>query len=215
MKTYNLIIADDHKMFLDGLISILQEDKRYNILFTAKNGNNIIKYLEINSDTNVDMVITDISMPEMDGITLNKMIKEKFPAVKTLILSMHNDGDRIQKVIENDADGYILKNAEKSELLKAVETIFSGEKFFSESVKSAYMNKIISNKKEEQIKLTEREIDVIKLIAQEHTTQEIAEKLFLSKHTVESYRKTLIAKLNVRNLAGLTKYALKMGYIKN
>ncbi len=215
MKMYNLIVADDHKMFLDGLISILKEEKNYNILFTAKSGENIIKYLEINTDKEVDMVITDISMPNMDGITLSKVIKEKFPSVKVLVLSMHNDAERIQKVIENNADGYILKNAEKKELLKAVKSIFNGEKFFSESVRYTYMNKVISNKKEEKIKLTEREIEVIKLIAQEHTTQEIAEKLFLSKHTIESYRKNLIAKLSVRNLAGLTKYAIKKGYIKN
>ncbi len=212
---YNLIIVDDHKMFLDGLLSILNSEDEYNILLTAKDGKHIAKYLEINPDERVDLIITDISMPELDGITLNKIIKERKKNTRTLVVSMHNNAEMIDNLIEHDVDGYVPKNAEKEELLKAIKTILKGEKYFSKEIKDIYLENKFSKKRQEEIKLTQREIDVITLIAQEHTTQEIADKLFLSKHTIESYRKNLIAKLNVRNLAGLTKYALKMKYIKN
>ncbi|WP_109299928.1 response regulator transcription factor [Aquimarina sp. AU474] len=212
---FNLIIVDDHKMFLDGLLSILHSEKDYNILFTAKDGKHIVKYLDINPDEKIDLIITDISMPEIDGITLNKVIKKQNRNIKTLVLSMHKDADMIDKLIEYEVDGYVPKNAEKEELLKAIKTILKGEKYFSKEIKDIYLENKLSKKKEQEIKLTQREIDVISLIAQEFTTQEIADKLFLSKHTIESYRKNLIAKLNVRNLAGLTKYALKMKYIEH
>ena len=127
---------------------------------------------------------------------------------------MHNDAEMIDKLIENDVDGYVPKNTEKKEFLLAIKTIIKGKKHFSKEVKDIYFENKFSKKKQEEIKLTQREIDVITLIAEEFTTQEIADKLFLSKHTIESYRKNLIAKLNVRNLAGLTKYALKMKYVK-
>ncbi|WP_459210590.1 response regulator [Aquimarina rhabdastrellae] len=211
---YNLIIVDDHKMFLDGLISILDAESDYHILLTAKDGEHIVKYQEINPDEKIDLVITDISMPKVDGITLNKILKSKNPAIKTLVVSMHSDANMIDTLIENDVDGYVPKNAEKQELLSAITTILSGEKYFSRDIKEIYLENKFAKKKENVVKLTKREIDVISLIAQEYTTQEIADQLFLSKHTIESYRKNLIAKLNVRNLAGLTKYALKMGYIE-
>ncbi|MDY8138526.1 response regulator transcription factor [Aquimarina sp. 2201CG5-10] len=211
---YNLIIVDDHKMFLDGLLSILNEEKDYNIVLTAKDGKHIAKYLEINPDEKIDLIITDISMPELDGISLNKIVKDRKTSIKTLVVSMHNDADMIDNLIEHNVDGYVPKNAEKEELLKAIQTILKGEKYFSKEIKDIYLENKFSKKKQEEIKLTQREVDVITLIAQEYTTQEIADQLFLSKHTIESYRKNLIAKLNVRNLAGLTKYALKMKYIK-
>ncbi len=212
---YNLIIVDDHKMFLDGLLSILNSQKDYNILFTAKDGKHIVKYLEINPKEKIDLIITDISMPELDGIALNKIIKERKNSIKTLVVSMLNDPETIDTLIEYDVDGYVPKNAKKEELLKAIKTILKGDKYFSTEIKDIYLKNKFAKKKQEEVKLTQREIDVITLIAQEFTTQEIADQLFLSKHTIESYRKNLIAKLNVRNLAGLTKYALKMQYIKH
>lgn len=212
---YNLIIVDDHKMFLDGMISILSSEKQYNIVLTSTKGKQIIKYLEINSNEKIDLIITDISMPEINGITLNKIIKEKHKNIKTLVVSMHNDANMIDELIKHDVDGYVPKNAEKNEFLLAIKTIFKGEKYFSKEIKDIYLENKFYKKKQEEIKLTQREIDVITLIAEEHTTQEIADKLFLSKHTIESYRKNLIAKLGVRNLAGLTKYAIKMKYVKS
>lgn len=210
---YNLIIVDDHKMFLDGILSILSTENEYHIVLTTTKGKDVVKYIDINTNETIDLVITDISMPELDGITLNKILKEKNRRIKTLVVSMHNNVEMIDNLMENDVDGYVPKNAEKNEFLKAIKTILKGEKYFSKEIKDIYFKNKFSEKKQDEIKLTNREVDVITLIAQEFTTQEIADKLFLSRHTIESYRKNLIAKLNVRNLAGLTKYALKMKYV--
>ncbi|MCF6349392.1 MAG: response regulator transcription factor [Flavobacteriaceae bacterium] len=211
--TYNIIIADDHKMFLDGVLSILSTKDEYNILLTANTGKNVIKYVSINPTKKIDLIITDISMPEVDGITLNNSVKQTNPNIKVLVVSMHIDTAMIDTLIKNDVDGYVSKNAEKEELLTAIETILKGEKYFSNIIKEAYMKSVFTKEKETLQALTQREKDVLKLIALEHTTQEIADQLFLSKHTIESYRKNLISKLNVRNLAGLTKYAIKLGLV--
>ena len=210
---YNIIIADDHKMFLDGVLSILASREEYHILLTANSGKNVIKYVTINPTKKIDLIITDISMPEVDGITLNNSVKQTNPNIKVLVVSMHMDTAMIDTLIKNDVDGYVPKNAEKEELLTAIETILKGEKYFSNSIKEAYMKSVFTKEKETLQALTEREKEVLKLIALEHTTQEIADQLFLSKHTIESYRKNLISKLNVRNLAGLTKYAIKLGLV--
>ncbi|MBU2995058.1 response regulator transcription factor [Cellulophaga baltica] len=210
---YNLIIADDHKMFIDGLISILNEVPEFSVTLTAKNGAQVEKYLSINGADDIHLLITDLTMPEMDGIELNKIVKDNYPNLKTLVVSMHIDGGMIDKLIRNNVDGYVPKNAEKEELLTAIKTIIKGEKYFSSEVKKAYTEAMFENKKAEEIHLTDREKEVLKLIAEENTTQEIADTLFLSKHTIESYRKNLISKLNVKNLAGLTKHALKMGLL--
>lgn len=210
---YNLIIADDHKMFIDGLISILNEAPEFTVILTAHNGAQVEKYLSINGADTIHLLITDLTMPEMDGIELNKIVKAKYPTLKTLVVSMHIDGGMIDKLIRNNVDGYVPKNAEKEELLTAIRTIIKGEKYFSSVIKKAYTEAMFENKKAEEINLTEREKEVLKLIAEENTTQEIADTLFLSKHTIESYRKNLISKLNVKNLAGLTKHALKMGLL--
>ena len=212
---YNLIIVDDHKMFLDGLQSIFESIKEYNVLLTGKNGEEILKYIENNKDETIDLIITDITMPKMNGIILNKEIKKRRNTIKTLVVSMHTDAKMIETLVNDDVDGYVPKNAEKEELAKAIEIILKGEKYFSREIKEIYIESKLSKRKEEEIKLTQREIQVITLIAKEFTTQEIADKLFLSKHTIESYRKNLMIKLNVRNIAGLTKYALRKDYVDN
>ncbi|WP_428742237.1 response regulator [Tenacibaculum sp.] len=212
--TYNIILVDDHKMFLDGLLSIFNNEEAYNILLTANSGENVIKYIDSNPNQHIDIVISDISMPDIDGITLNDYIKKERSEIKTLVVSMHTDTSMIDTLIKSDVDGYLSKNATQSELLQAVKTILNGEKYFSQSVKQSYMDNVFNKGKDTMVMLTKREKDVLKLIAEEYTTQEIADKLFLSKHTIESYRKNLISKLNVKNLAGLTKYAIKLGLVE-
>lgn len=214
MKNYRLIIADDHKMFLDGLLSILSAKKDYNIVLTANSGKNVAKYLDINNTKEfIDLVITDVNMPDLNGIELNKHIKDKHPKTKTLVVSMLHDSMTVQTLTKDNVDGYVPKNAEKEELLEAIESILKGEKYFSQSIKDVYLKGMFSNEQSLITSLSKREKEVLKLIAEEHTTQEIADKLFLSKHTIESYRKNLISKLDVRNLAGLTKYAIKLGLL--
>ncbi|RPD90704.1 DNA-binding response regulator [Aureibaculum marinum] len=212
-RKYKLIIADDHKMFLDGLLSIIANESDFEIVMTANSGQNVIKYLDNCNGKDVDLVITDINMPDVTGIELNKHIKTKFPTIRTLVVSMRHDSKTIHVLTEDNVDGYVPKNAEKGELIQAIETIVKGEKYFSESIKKAYMDSMFNKEKDVISSLTKREKEVLKLIAEEYTTQEIADKLFLSKHTIEGYRKNLISKLEVRNLAGLTKYAIQLGLL--
>lgn len=201
---YNVIIVDDHEMFLDGISSILSNQKNINIVFKARDGEMVLNYLNKNKDTTIDLIILDIDMPKINGILLNKKIKQRINnSTKTLVISMHNDYQRVDDLINNKVDGYLLKSSDKEELLKAVSSVLKGERYFSQAVYNIYFDK--SNK----IDLSERELDIITLIAQEHTSQEIADKLYLSKHTVESYRKKIMIKLNVKNVAGITKYAIK------
>lgn len=210
---HNIILADDHKLFLEGLIRLIAQEKDWQVLYHAHNGKLVMNYLDQHPEEQVDLIITDISMPDVDGITLNNHIKEKRPEISTLVISMHTDSNMIDALIQNHVDGFLSKNADSGELLEAIRMILKGGKYFSEAVKQAYTNSVFNKEKETLEMLTSREKDVLKLIAEEYTTQEIADKLFLSKHTIESYRKTLILKLKVRNLAGLTRYALKLGLL--
>lgn len=210
---YSIIIADDHSIFLDGLRSILSEENNITIVLAATKGTQVIKYLQVNSTPKIDLVITDINMPEMDGIALNKAIKEQFPTVKTLVVSMLEEPKKIQQLIEAEVNGYLSKNSEKSELLKAIKTILKGDNYFSPRIKNILMEALFVAKSKSQISLTKREKEVLKLIAKEYTTKEIASQLFLSTHTIETYRKNLISKLSVRNIAGLTRYAMEEGLL--
>ena len=210
---HNILLVDDHHLFLEGLLKLLKQEADLNILSYGYSGADIINYLKSHPEEQVDLVITDISMPDLDGISLNKQLKKLRPAIKTLVLSMHMDANIIDTLIQDDVDGYLSKNTDSEELLSAIRTIMEGEKYFSEVVKEAYLTSALHKKKATLEMLTEREKSILKLIAEEFTTQEIADKLFLSKHTIETYRKTLFTKLNVRNLAGLTKYAIKFGLI--
>lgn len=204
----NILIVDDHQMFLEGISALLEDVPEINIVDTALNGK-IVPHL-IN-ENEVDIVVTDINMPEMDGIELSKILKDKHPKVKTLILSTHNDSAMISKCIKNDVDGYLLKNAEKKELLKALNTIYKGEKYFAEEVKNEFMNQTFYQKKDKYstIQLSRREKEVLKYITLEYTTQEIADQLFISQNTVNTHRKNLLSKLNAKNTAGLVKYAIE------
>jgi DNA-binding NarL/FixJ family response regulator len=204
----NVLIVDDHQMFLEGLTALLQDIDAIYITGTATDGNEALVALENKS---VDVVIMDISMPGMDGIELNNQIKKRYPKVKTLMLSTHSDSKMIERLIKDNANGYLLKNAEKNELLEAIYSLGRDENYFSEEVKEKYMNSRFSQKSEQDIdpQLSKREIEIMKFIVAEYTTQEIADKLFISQHTVNSHRKNLLSKLGLKNIAGIVKYALE------
>lgn len=210
---YNILLADDHKLFLDGLIRLIEQDASLQVAYYAYNGAYIARYIDSHQEEKIDLVIADISMPEMDGIALTLYVKERRPDTKVLIVSMHTDVSMIDTLVQHDVDGYLSKNTSSEEFIKAIHSILKGEKYFADSVKQAYVDSVFKKEKATLEILSGREKDVLKLIAQEYTTQEIADQLFLSKHTIESYRKTLLAKLKVRNLAGLTKFAIKLGLI--
>ena len=210
-----IIIADDHQLFIDGIKSILKSIRNMEIIGEVNNGNLLLELLE---QQQCDVILMDINMPEMNGIDATKLIKSKFPEIRILMLTMYSSRDYIEKLLRVGADGYILKNTGKEELQEAIETVYKGESFFSKEVTERIMEGLQKKKTAEKnayvVEITEREIDVLKLIVQEFTTTEIAEKLFISTHTVETHRKNLISKLNVRNIAGLVKYAMQHGLVE-
>ena len=209
----NIIIADDHQMFLDGLCSLLERNHKINIIDIAHNGNEVLRLLKHNKM--VDLVISDISMPNMDGIELTKIIKKRFPKIFVIALSMYKQSQYINKLIKSGVDGYLLKNADIEELEVAILKVAKGEKYFSKEVMEEYMNSIFSplSIKKSQAKLSKRELQVIELIAKEFTNSQIADKLCISTYTVDTHRKNIMQKIQAKNTAGIVKYAIQHGFI--
>jgi DNA-binding NarL/FixJ family response regulator len=212
MEKIKIIIADDHTMFLQGIVSLLENEENITILGKAENGKAVFRIME---NSIPDIILLDISMPEMDGIEVTKIIKQKHPSVKILIVSTHSNIQMIAKLIRMGADGYLLKNAEKQELLHAIHTIQKGETYFCKEVeeKNEDNNSKIKSETFYITELSNREKEILVLIAQEFTGNEIAEKTFISLNTVNTHRRNLISKLNVKNTAGLVKYAIEYGLL--
>ena len=206
-KTYRILLADDHQVVIDGLSSLLGKEADLEIAGKAVNGHQL---LEILAGKEVDLVITDINMPEMDGIESTTRIREKYPNLRILALSMHDDPNYITSILQAGANGYLIKNAGRQEVLKAIRMVLNGESYYSQEVTRVVMENVRNPNGGNPV-LSEREKEIVCLICDEFTTREIAEKLFLSFHTVEKHRKNIIAKLDVRNTAGLVKWAIKSG----
>lgn len=207
---YNLIIADDHVMFLDGLHSILSELANVEQIHLATDGHQVLRLLK--QFDNVDMVISDINMPKMDGLELLSTVKKSRPQVKFFILSMLDDVRTINKVVQKQADGYILKFADKEELKKAVLEVLNGQQHYSDKVKESYMQSVFERKQNSHIELSKREKEVLKLLMEEFSSREISEKLFISVNTVETHRKNILLKTGSKTTVGAVKFAIDNGY---
>lgn len=207
-----ILIADDHQMFIDGVKSLLRKEESIEFIGEVHNGIEALNFLE---NQKPDLLITDISMPEMDGVQLTKEVKKLYPEVKILVLSMHDDKDIISEILLAEAEGYILKNTGKIELTKAIEYITEGSTHYSKEVLHIMMQKVKKqHQSSEEIKvLTERELEIVKLIVQEYSTSDIAEQLFISPRTVDTHRKNIMSKTNSKTIIGLIKYAFKHGLI--
>jgi DNA-binding NarL/FixJ family response regulator len=209
MANIKCIIADDHKIFRQGLTLALSEHTGIQIIGEAADGNDLLELLKIKRP---DVIFLDLKMPGMDGRTALHHIREKYPDIKVLILTMFDDENLILHMIESGANGYLLKNADAADIRKAALDVYRNEYFFNGLISGALLNRVLGQKlngKPGSIKLTEREQDILKLICQEMTNAEIAERVFLSTRTVEGIRSSLIEKLNVRNTAGLVLYAVR------
>ena len=208
----NIIIADDHQMFIDGLKSMLEEIDGIRVIGQANNGKEAV---EICDSTEADVVIMDISMPVMDGIEATRAILKKHPHLKILGLSMFNDRNFIADLLKSGACGFILKNTGREELVSAINAIQSGNSYLGNEVTRTLVNSFIKKETQPQLeKLSGREGEVLESIALGLTTQEIAKKLFISKNTVETHRKNLLYKLSARNTAELITNAYKKGLIQ-
>mgnify|MGYP001252712099 CR=1 FL=1 len=212
-EKYNLLLVDDHQIILDGVKSILAFQSKYVVKSTALNGQDALSLIE--NDTNgFDIVISDISMEKMDGLELCKHIKHINSNVKVIMFSMYNDVQHVKQALECEADGYLLKNTGQEELIKALDTLIDKGTYFTQEI-IPLLYKEIKEKKPiiPEVKLTQREIEVLELITKEFTSREIAEKLFISKQTVDTHRINLIDKTGSRSVVGLMKYAISNNII--
>lgn len=216
MESINLAIADDHKIFREGLKAILEDQPSFRIMIEAGNGQELIQLL---SEKTPDVVLMDIKMPVMDGMQATAYIQEHFPGVKVLALSMYHEDKYIVNMMKAGASGYILKNAEPREIVDAVTTVHAKEFYFNERLSVTLVKQLLGERGgirddgQKNVELNERETEILALICQECTNVEIAEKLFLSVRTVEGYRTRLFEKIGSKNVAGLVIYAIKHGII--
>lgn len=218
MGLIKIIIVDDHKIIRVGLRGLLEREQDIEIMGEAENADAVMTIL---ATQHTDVVLMDIDLGDSDGIMTTRKIKELYPSIHILGLTMHEESNYIIKMLEAGASGYLLKNAGREELLAAIHTVAKGDSYFSQKV-SATLLQAITRQKETladpekpliQSSLSEREIEVLRLIAQEYSNGEIADKLFISIRTVDTHRRNLLEKLHVKNTVGLVKYAIKKGII--
>ena len=210
-----ILIADDHQLVIDGLKLMLREVEDMHCVGEAVNG---LETLTILETVAADVLLLDINMPEMDGLECCKLVKERFPAVKILVLSMMRELSLVKTMLKQGASGYLLKNAGKDEVVEAIRKIADGKQAFSAEVLESLMNSF-SNKPAKPSTspfptISRREKQILQLIMDEKTTSEIAEELFISFGTVETHRRNLLLKLNARNTAGLVKSAIEYDLLK-
>lgn len=204
-----ILIADDHQVLLDGFVAILEKVEDIEIVATAANGIQVLDHLK---ETAVDVTLLDINMPILNGVETCKKISSNYPEVKVIALSMHKKQSFIKRMIQYGAVGYILKDDPASNIIDGIRSVMEGGKYFSPRI----MDLVLTNNTRQSSspgEITAREIEVLHLISEGLTNQEIASKLFLSHHTTESHRRNLLDKLDARNTADLVRKGLEKGYI--
>lgn len=211
-----IALADDHQLVLDGLKSLIKDEPAFEIVVEATNGRQLVELVSV---VEVDVAMVDIDMPVMNGLTAIEHIRKAKPETKCIALTMHNEKGMIQKVIAAGASGYLLKNIDHEALVSAIKKVAAGGTAFSDEVTLVLAGKqgtaglaFVENEFALSADLTEREIEVLKLIAQGGSNKEIGDSLFISHRTVDTHRTNLMKKLNVHNIAGLIRYAIRAGY---
>lgn len=197
-----IFLTDDHAMLLGGLIKILSAEDDFEVVGSAGSVRDTIDAL---TRKKVDLLITDYNLPDDDGLALVRRVKVKYPSLKIIVLSMHDEAHLIKEILKEGIDGYILKKDSHEELVRAVRAVQNGKVYLSSDVNSMLMKGLHSN--EEQKLLTDREREILKLISKEYSNREMAEELFISERTVETHRKNIFRKTGTNNLVGLIKFA--------
>lgn len=208
-----IFIADDHQLFIDGIRLIFQQHPQYEVTGFGSQGNMIIDFINKNE---IDIVITDINMPGMDGIEATEKIKEINPEIKVIAVSMVNDYTSVHRMLQSGADGYILKNAGFEELLKAIESAEAGDVYINKEISDILLKGFRFNKSSEaklirSIKddLTQREKEILRLVIKGMSNMEIADTLCISIPTVKTHRSNILAKCNVKNTVSLVRFVLE------
>ncbi|TDH28931.1 response regulator transcription factor [Segetibacter sp. 3557_3] len=206
-----LVIADDHEIFRDGLALMLSRQAGFSLEGQASDG---IELIEVVEKTQPEVVITDIKMPRCDGIEATRHIIQKFPDLKIIALSMSDEEKQIVEMLEAGAKGYLLKNADKSEVIQAIQDVYLDKTYYCSQTSSKLAAMILKSsfnpfKKHKPVAFSDREIEIIKLICCQFTAQSIADQLYLSKRTVEGYRTRILEKMGVKNAVGVLIYALR------
>jgi DNA-binding NarL/FixJ family response regulator len=200
-----VFIVDDHYMVIEGIRSLLQNEKSIEWMGHAMNASSCLAFLQ---QKQPDVLLMDINLPDRNGIELCKEVKEKYPAVFIIGLSTFNQQSFVQKMMDNGASGYVLKNATQSELMEGITVVSGGKTWLSFEA-----GQILQKRKDNNIVLTRREKEVLELIAEGMTNNEIAAKLFVGSTTVDTHRKNLLAKFDVKNTAALIKLAVQLQMI--
>jgi DNA-binding NarL/FixJ family response regulator len=206
----NILLADDHQLVTDGLRLILSSRPTWNVQGEARNG---AELLELLKTTPCDLVITDLSMPGMRGIDLIKNIKSLHPKLPVLVLTMHDEQEIVQEILLAEAEGYLLKNSGKQEVINAVEDLLDGKTHYTSSLLLHLLRDYKNTKRQaENIRpLSPRELEILRLIVAEFNSREIADKLFIGKQTVDTHRANIMEKTGSKTLVGLIKYAIRNG----
>ncbi len=208
-KKIRIVIADDHHIMLDGLAALLRAQDYLEIAGTYNEGQHLLDEL---ADKQPDIALVDVSMPQISGPELAARIRKLHPATGVITLSMHDDTTYIRAMLEAGATGYVLKTANNQQLLEAIQTVYQGKLYFSPEISG----KIATLLREQQEggranppRLTDREIEILRLIAAEYNNAQIASRLFISERTVETHRKNMMRKTNNKTIVGLLKYAME------
>ena len=208
MDAYTIILADDHAMLREGIRKIIERIEGALITGEVNDG---LELLELLKKSSPNLVILDISMPNLRGLEAIREIKKTYPQVKILVLTMHKKKEFLRQALRDGADGFLLKEDAGSELIRAVQTVRNGGKYLSPLLSSVLTSLAVEEEKTEVLTMRERE--VLKLLAEGKRTKEIAAALYISPHTVRRHRSNIMEKLNIQNLADLVKYAISQSYI--
>jgi DNA-binding NarL/FixJ family response regulator len=215
--TIRLLIADDHKVVLDGLVALLQEEEDFTICATAYNGRLV---LELVRSHDFDICLLDINMPELDGIETAKLLREERPEMKIIILTTYGEKEIINRMLQIGVAGYLLKNSTRQELVNAIKKVAGNGYYFSDEVQASILNDYTLAEKAPKgeatppVALTQREKEILELLSKEYTNEKIAAFLNISYRTVETHRKNMMQKTGASNLAGLLRYAYGNGLLK-
>ena len=214
MTKTKIILADDHVLIRQGLKKLIEENKALEVIGEAGDG---LELLDVLDSTAPDLIILDISMPQLRGIEVINEVKRIYPKVRILMITMHKSEQYFLCAMAAGADGYLLKEDSDNELLSAIDVVMQGEMYISPHLAEEFSDEVIRNYREKGVfpceTLTNREIEVLKLVAEGLTSKEIAELLSISIRTVEHHRANLLKKLNLKNTADLIKHAIQNGFI--